>query len=86
MSNQAWICPRCETINAPFIPRCNCKPNTINSVSVVENNIKSGVIPPIINYPDNELKPQCTSQRCDKCMGYYFGEHDKNCTYYKDNK
>jgi len=27
MSNQAWECPRCKRINAPFNAMCICKPS-----------------------------------------------------------
>ena len=23
-----WICPRCQTVNAPNSPRCNCRPTS----------------------------------------------------------
>ena len=26
MSNQAWECPRCKRMNAPFNPTCFCAP------------------------------------------------------------
>jgi len=32
MSQKGWECPRCGTINAPFMPVCggiNCKPQTV---------------------------------------------------------
>lgn len=25
--NEAWICPRCKRVNAPFNPSCFCKPD-----------------------------------------------------------
>jgi hypothetical protein len=29
--NQPWECPRCHTINAPWLPYCNCKLDTAGS-------------------------------------------------------
>lgn len=26
-----WICPRCDTVNAPFKDQCNCSPTNLNS-------------------------------------------------------
>jgi hypothetical protein len=28
MTNQAWECPRCKRINAPFNPACFCIPSS----------------------------------------------------------
>ncbi len=27
---QPWECPRCKTINAPWLSHCKCKPNPLN--------------------------------------------------------
>lgn len=24
MSNEGWICPRCGTVHAPWVPECSC--------------------------------------------------------------
>lgn len=28
MSRQGWICPRCQTVHAPWVPSCDCQPRT----------------------------------------------------------
>lgn len=30
---QAWECPRCEQMNAPFSSFCSCKPNEKNLIA-----------------------------------------------------
>lgn len=25
--HKAWICPRCQMVNAPWIPQCGCRPD-----------------------------------------------------------
>ena len=25
--HKAWICPRCQMVNAPWVPQCGCKPD-----------------------------------------------------------
>lgn len=33
MTNQAWECPRCKRINAPFNPTCFCSPDNTPKAS-----------------------------------------------------
>lgn len=30
-ANYGWVCPKCNKVNAPFMPECNCHKNTITS-------------------------------------------------------
>lgn len=32
--NAPWICPRCDTVNAPFTASCSCKPQVMTQHSV----------------------------------------------------
>ena len=36
---EGWLCPRCGTINAPFIGHCECKPNTIKENTNVSKTV-----------------------------------------------
>ena len=28
MNREGWICPRCQQVNAPWMPTCSCNPGT----------------------------------------------------------
>lgn len=28
---QAWICPRCDAVNAPHVNQCNCRPVVVTT-------------------------------------------------------
>lgn len=32
--SEAWLCPRCKRMNAPFNPTCFCKPEDYNDDSI----------------------------------------------------
>lgn len=46
MNNQPWECPRCNTIYAPWMPSCTCKPKSIleeNGTHFVPNYAKCNI-------------------------------------------
>lgn len=37
--NQPWECPRCNRMNAPFIPHCDCKTNNTASSAALTGSL-----------------------------------------------
>ena len=33
---KGWICPRCQTVHAPWIDKCDCEPKALASVGPSE--------------------------------------------------
>ena len=55
--NEPWLCTRCNRMNAPFLPYCDCKEMTGSATWHIEN------ISP---------KPK-EPERCSICNGYHGG-------------
>lgn len=61
MTNQAWECPRCKRINAPFNLSCFCEPS----------NRKPHPLDAVGKALDEELLKKLQAQRCSICNGYH---------------
>lgn len=62
MTNQAWECPRCKRINAPFNPTCFCSPKS-NDYSTI-----AGVCSECGGFYGT-LHGDIKSCHCGKCLG-----------------
>lgn len=53
---QGWECPRCKTIHAPHVNKCDCSANAVSTSSTKDDMILNGIIihPPLI--PPHVLK------------------------------
>jgi DNA-directed RNA polymerase alpha subunit len=65
--NQAWECPRCKRINAPFNFMCFCSPALIPSCSINTKSIKTDENTLNINIEDFEFRNYFTT-RTIKCL------------------
>jgi thiol-disulfide isomerase/thioredoxin len=63
MLNQAWECPRCKRINAPFNPSCFCK----KEESIEE--LAKRVANPLFSFEN--INEEIKKGRCDHCGGYH---------------
>lgn len=45
MNNHGWICPRCETVHAPSVLKCECAPKAATPLDVLKRAIDSMPIP-----------------------------------------
>lgn len=64
--NQGWLCPRCKTVNAPFVAKCDCK----------ESVATTGTQPPI---GSGGSSPQY-GIKCTRCGEYYTSLAAHICT------
>jgi hypothetical protein len=83
--NQAWECPRCKRINAPFNPSCFCKPEDDDSAESLKSSQKSDHVMDAVNYltnpPGSKIADlpngykRLINQRCLICNGvHYMGQ------------
>lgn len=47
--NNAWECPRCGTINAPFTPYCHCKMGTASASQYGSGSVRITTSTPYTN-------------------------------------
>lgn len=50
---EGWICPRCKTINAPFIGQCTCKPDNKDTLNPASNVSEFNTISKCLNDDDH---------------------------------
>lgn len=72
MSNQAWECPRCGKMNAPFNPTCFCDPPPKSSMAKIPN---------LQDLARDVLERSRGFDRCLVCDGYH--GHNVQCVYLK---
>lgn len=67
MTNQAWECPRCKRMNAPFNPACFCSSDT----KLTENEQRTLDALKKPKYDFGQTMDYITNGRCSNCNGYH---------------
>jgi hypothetical protein len=67
MTNQAWECPRCKRINAPFNPSCFCSPE--NDLTIAEKDLLDKIKKPLFSF--DEVDQAIKNSRCTNCGSYH---------------
>ena len=49
--NEPWICPRCGTVYAPWVPSCSCKVVTYTDYGTTNPQPRTVIVPTIDNPP-----------------------------------
>lgn len=68
MTVEAWECPRCGRMNAPFNPTCFCKRDDSKS-PILGKNIKERTSP--IKWAGDPIPCMPVNGRCLICNGYH---------------
>lgn len=76
--NQAWECPRCGRINAPFNPACFCKPLD-QKISEKPSEKSYKILQNIKNKQEiiNGMNPRFYYDGCFICNGFH--AHGQQC-------
>lgn len=74
--NDAWECPRCKRINAPFNPVCFCQPDEIKEVKLSNHAMDAANYLSGKNITSTPFKPSSTFTplcgECLECGGIHF--------------
>lgn len=55
--HKAWICPRCQMVNAPWVPQCGCKPDPEEDKRRIEDALKRALERAVQEIPITPYEP-----------------------------